>query len=51
MENDKDTSVRVAVRIRPLLGKEKQEKCTECVKRLSETVGQYIDCYILEICL
>ena len=32
------TSVRVAVRIRPLLGKEKMERCTECVARLSPQV-------------
>lgn len=39
MESDQDgTSVRVAVRIRPLLGKEKLERCTECVVRLSPQV-------------
>mmetsp|Transcript_23626 Transcript_23626/g.37696 ORF Transcript_23626/g.37696 Transcript_23626/m.37696 type:complete len:1511 (+) Transcript_23626:207-4739(+) len=32
-----ETSVRVSVRIRPLLGKENIERCSECVKPLSST--------------
>ncbi|CAK9016555.1 Kinesin-like protein KIN-4C (AtKINESIN-4C) [Durusdinium trenchii] len=32
-----ETSVRVSVRIRPLMGKEKMERCSECVKPLSQT--------------